>query len=140
MKGVSVVLFGLTAFLASALLFTAEPMIGKMVLPLFGGTPAVWNTCLLYFQVVLLAAYGLSGRLGTAVGNDLPTRSNAYLVVGGLLLLMACAMPPIALHSGDGGSSRDPTVDLLAILAASATLPLLVVATAAPLTQRAGSV
>ena len=45
-----VILFGLTSFLASALLFSVEPMIGKMVLPVFGGTPAVWNTCLRFLS------------------------------------------------------------------------------------------
>jgi hypothetical protein len=52
-----VVLFGLTSFLAAALLFSVQPMIGKMALPVLGGTPAVWNTCLVYFQVVLLLGY-----------------------------------------------------------------------------------
>ena len=55
-----VILFGLTSFLASALLFSVQPMIGKMVLPVFGGTPAVWNTCLVFFQGTLLCGYILS--------------------------------------------------------------------------------
>ena len=59
-----VLLFASTTFLASILLFTAEPMIGKMVLPLFGGTPAVWNTCLVYFQLVLLGGVCPLGRHG----------------------------------------------------------------------------
>jgi len=53
-SGIVVILFGLTSFLAAVLLFSVEPMIGKMVLPVFGGTPSVWNTCLVYFQVMLL--------------------------------------------------------------------------------------
>jgi hypothetical protein len=44
-------------FLSAALLFVVEPMIGKMLMPLLGGTPAVWNTCLVFFQAVLLAGY-----------------------------------------------------------------------------------
>ena len=52
-----VALFGLTSFLAAALLFSVQPMIGKMVLPVLGGTPAVWTTCLVYFQVMLLGGY-----------------------------------------------------------------------------------
>src|SRR5271165_1969162 len=51
-------LFGSTMFLAAFLLFSAQPMIGKMVLPVLGGTPGVWNTCLLFYQAVLLAGYG----------------------------------------------------------------------------------
>ena len=44
-----VVLFALTLFLSSSLLFVVQPMIAKMVLPLLGGTPAVWNTCMVFF-------------------------------------------------------------------------------------------
>ena len=50
-------LFGLTIFVSSALLFSVQPMIAKMLLPLLGGTPAVWNTCMLFFQAVLLCGY-----------------------------------------------------------------------------------
>ena len=57
MKSGIVILFGLASFLASALLFSVQPMIGKMVLPVFGGTPAVWNTCLVFFQGTLLCGY-----------------------------------------------------------------------------------
>src|SRR5438477_7542312 len=60
--------FSATLFLSAALLFLVQPMIAKMVLPLLGGTPAVWNTCMVFFQAVLLAGYayahGLPGRMG----------------------------------------------------------------------------
>ena len=48
------VLFSLTIFTSATLLFFIEPMVGKLILPKFGGTPAVWNTCMLWFQAVLL--------------------------------------------------------------------------------------
>jgi hypothetical protein len=44
-------------FVSATLLFLVEPMLAKMVLPMLGGTPAVWNTCLVFFQAVLLAGY-----------------------------------------------------------------------------------
>jgi hypothetical protein len=44
-------------FVSAALLFLVEPMMAKMVLPMLGGTPAVWNTCLVFFQAVLLIGY-----------------------------------------------------------------------------------
>ena len=50
-------LFGLTIFLSSALLFLVEPMIARMLLPMLGGTPAVWNTCMVFFQATLFAGY-----------------------------------------------------------------------------------
>src|SRR5215470_16515999 len=49
--------FALTLFVSATLLFIVEPMVGKMMLPLLGGTPAVWNTCMVFFQAVLLAGY-----------------------------------------------------------------------------------
>src|SRR5512143_1148484 len=51
------VLFGLTLFLAGALLFVVEPMFAKMVMPKLGGTPAVWNVCMVFYQALLLAGY-----------------------------------------------------------------------------------
>jgi len=53
----SLFLFTLSMFLSAALLFVVEPMVGKMLMPLLGGTPAVWNTCVVFFQIVLLAGY-----------------------------------------------------------------------------------
>ncbi len=50
-------LFALTLFLSAALLFTVEPMFAKMVLPLLGGMPAVWNACLVFYQAALLGGY-----------------------------------------------------------------------------------
>ena len=50
--------YALTVFLSSFLLFQVQPIIGKYILPWFGGSPAVWTTCMLFFQVALLAGYG----------------------------------------------------------------------------------
>src|SRR5262245_9290320 len=49
--------FALTLFVSASLLFLIEPMVGKMITPLLGGTPAVWNTCMVFFQAALLAGY-----------------------------------------------------------------------------------
>ena len=49
--------FGLAIFLSAVLLFSVQPLMGKLLLPLLGGTPAVWNTCMLFFQAVLLCGY-----------------------------------------------------------------------------------
>ena len=50
-------LYALTLFLAASLLFSVQPLVGKMILPLLGGSPSVWNTCMLFFQGALLAGY-----------------------------------------------------------------------------------
>jgi hypothetical protein len=49
--------FALTIFIGAFLLFQVQPLIGKFVLPWYGGAPAVWTTCMLFFQVLLLAGY-----------------------------------------------------------------------------------
>src|SRR3954469_7874506 len=54
------VLFSISVFLSAALLFLVEPMVAKMLLPVLGGSPAVWNTCLVFFQAVLLAGYAFA--------------------------------------------------------------------------------
>lgn len=48
-------LYALTLSVSAALIFSIQPMFTKMVLPLLGGTPAVWNTAMMFFQVALLA-------------------------------------------------------------------------------------
>src|SRR5688572_33043354 len=56
-SGAVVALFSATLFVNAALLFSVQPMFSKMVLPMLGGTPAVWNTCMLFFQTALLGGY-----------------------------------------------------------------------------------
>src|SRR5215467_9471678 len=56
-------LFAPTIFLSALLLFCSEPMVGKMMLPLLGGAASVWITCLLFFQLMLLAEYGYTHAL-----------------------------------------------------------------------------
>jgi hypothetical protein len=56
----------ITIFLSAFLLFQVQPMIAKMILPWFGGSAAVWATCLLFFQAILLAGLRLRARSGQA--------------------------------------------------------------------------
>src|SRR6185312_17032859 len=50
-------LYAATLFVGATLLFVVQPMVGKMILPLLGGTPAVWSTCMVFFQAALLGGY-----------------------------------------------------------------------------------
>ena len=70
-------LFAVTLFVSSALLFVVQPMIGRLVLPRLGGTPAVWNTCMVFFQAVLLAGYAYAH----AVPGWLGVRRHALLML-----------------------------------------------------------
>src|SRR6476661_1938078 len=80
--------FTLSVFTSAALLFVVEPMVGKMVLPLLGGSPAVWTTCMLFFQGALLLGY-LYAHLGP---RWLGVRRHAVLHIG-LLALCLSALP-----------------------------------------------
>src|SRR5438128_1970930 len=88
--GLVPVLFSLTLFLSSALLFLVEPMFAKMALPLLGGTSAVWTTCMVFFQAVLLAGYGYAHLASSRLG----VRWSAVLHLG--LLLVPLGVLPIS--------------------------------------------
>ncbi len=124
-------LFVAASFLSAFLLFLIQPMIGKMILPRFGGVPAVWNTCQVFFQFALLAGYGYAHLSVVRLGVR-----NQVMVHAGLLLLPLLALP-IALPAGAGWSGEGtPIPVLLALLAVAVGLPFFVVSTTAPLLQR----
>jgi hypothetical protein len=66
-------LFAFNLFVSATRLFLVQPMIGKMLLPMLGGTPAVWNTCMVFFQALLLAGYAYAGSSQRA--QPLPVNS-----------------------------------------------------------------
>ena len=124
-------LFTVTLFVSSALLFAVQPMFAKMVLPRLGGTPATWITCLLFFQSALLAGYAYAHWSTSWLG---PRRQP---LVQGVLLLAALAVLPVAVPAGwTPGTTGAPVGWLLALLVVSVGLPFFVVASTAPLMQR----
>ena len=83
------ILYAVTIFLSAFLLFQVQPLIAKMILPWFGGTAAVWTTCMLFFQLLLLAGYVYSHAY---VSQRIPARRGVHLV----LLALAAATLPLA--------------------------------------------
>src|SRR2546429_1454929 len=79
------VLYSATIFLGAGLLFVVQPMVGKMVLPLLGGTPAVWSTCMVFFQGLLLAGYAYAHAAPKRLG--LTRQSRLHLLVLALPLV-----------------------------------------------------
>src|SRR5436305_9131135 len=82
------VLFAFTLFVSATLLFLVQPMIAKMILPLLGGVPAVWNTCMVFFQAALLAGYGYAHFIRTR----LPIGKQVLVHTGVLLLPILASM------------------------------------------------
>src|SRR5262245_37817777 len=125
------VLWSSTIFLSAFLLFLVQPMIAKMILPMLGGTPAVWNTCMLFYQAVLLGGYGYVHFLSTRVA---PSRQ---LVIHLVLLAMPLLILPIALPAGwTPPDQSNPFLWLLLLLAVAIGLPFFVLSTTAPLLQK----
>lgn len=122
--------FVAAAFLASGLLFSLEPMVGKLMLPLLGGSPAVWNTCLLFFQAMLLAGYAYV-HWGV---RWLGVRRHAALHAALLLLSLLFVPPDVGAADPPVGAS--PVGWLLLLLLRTIGLPFFVISATAPLVQR----
>ncbi len=124
-------IFTVTLFLGSALVFLIQPMFAKMALPLLGGSPSVWITSMLFFQAALLAGYAYAHFSTSRLG----TRRQAAVHM--VLLLVPLVALPIAVREGwappPGGSQ---VLWLLALLAVSVGPPFFVVSSTAPLLQR----
>jgi hypothetical protein len=123
--------FTVAVFLNAALLFSVQPMFSKMALPLLGGTPAVWNTCMLFFQAALLGGY-LYAHLTTSklsIRRHVPVHV-ALLALSGLVLpigIAANTRPP---------ANGSPVLWLVGVLTVSIGAPFLMLSTGAPLLQR----
>jgi len=123
-------LFAATIFLSAFLLFQVQPLMGKWILPWFGGGPAVWTTCMLFFQTMLLAGYAYAHFLRTRLGDRNQVLVHAIATVGAILLLPIA--PSLAWRPEVSG---DPTWRVLGVLAASVGLPYFVLSATSPLVQ-----
>ena len=124
------VLRGATAFLSAFLLFLVQPIVGKRILPWFGGAAPVWTACLVFFQVLVVVGYSYSHVLVRFVA----ARRQAVVHVG--LLAAGCLMLPVdpsARFRPGGGEA--PLLSILGLLATSVGLPALALATTGPLVQ-----
>jgi len=121
--------YAATIFLSSFLLFLVQPIIAKQILPWFGGSAAVWTTCLVFFQSVLLAGYAyadLTTRLGP--------RRQAMLHVALLVVSLAC-LPILASSGWKPQGDEQPIVRILLLLTATIGLPYFLLSTTTPLLQ-----
>ena len=121
------VLFGGAVFLASFLLFLVEPIAAKQLLPVFGGSAAVWITCLVFFQTALLVAY--------LYAHWLAQRSHWILHFALLLLAAASAIVWSAKTIEWSSASQHPVSAIFAALGLSIGLPFLMLGATSPLLQ-----
>jgi len=126
-----ITLFSLAALTSAFLLFWVEPLFAKLVLPLLGGSPAVWNTCLMFFQAMLLLGY-LYAHVSS---RYLDARRQALMHVG--LLAFALLSLPVAIPAGWTPPASGNVIPwLLRLLAIAVGVPFFVLAATAPLLQR----
>src|SRR4030095_13795076 len=125
-------LFSVTLFIRAGLLFWIQPLIGKTLLPLLGGAPAVWNTCLLFFQTMLLLGYLYA--LASTRWLSLRAQAAAHLFV---ILLTAIYLFRCPAHAPVLTTSQQqtPTLWLLETLLFSVGLPFFTISASSPLLQ-----
>lgn len=124
-------LFSSTLFLSAILLFVVQPFFSKMVLPILGGAPAVWNTALMFFQGMLLAGYLYAHILTRHLGIRMQS------IIHGVLLILVFITLPIAISPDwTPPVESTPVFWLIALFTASIGFPFFVVSSTAPLLQR----
>ncbi len=123
--------FSITLLLSAALLFSVQPLFSKMVLPLLGGTPQVWNTAMLFFQLLLLAGYAYAHGTTKLLG----VRTQAILHLA--LLAVFAFVLPIAIPDGwHPPAGEDPTFWQLSLMAVTVGGPFFILSGSAPMLQR----
>jgi hypothetical protein len=132
-------LFAASIFLSAFLLFQIQPMVGKLILPWFGGTPAVWSTVMLFFQVLLTGgyayAYWLIGRIRTQRQSIVHVALLASAIVLLVWLSFVWTSPITPDPSWKPQDIGSPILDIFILLTASVGLPYFILASNGPLMQ-----
>jgi len=124
-------LYALSVFFGAFLLFQVQPLVGKYILPWFGGSPGVWTTCLLFFQTVLLGGYAYAHFTSTR----LKPRQQVWLHLI-LLGLALSTLPIVPASSWKPTGPGEPIGRILLLLTATLGLPYFVLSATGPLLQR----
>ena len=121
---------GVTIFLSAFLLFLAQPILAKMILPRFGGGVAVWATCLVFFQAALLLGYACAHQLVRRDGVAAARYAHVVALLASLALL-----PIIPAAQGPWSTDAAPAVQIVALLVATIGLPFTLLSMTSPLLQ-----
>ena len=120
-------IYAATIFLSSFLLFLVQPLIARLILPWFGGSAAVWTTCMLFFQMLLLAGY--------AYAHGVARRRFEPLIHTVLLAAAVATLPILPAESWKPAGDAEPISRILLLLGATAGLPYFLLASTSPLVQ-----
>jgi hypothetical protein len=123
-------LTGVTVFLSAFLLFLVQPIIAKLILPRFGGSVAVWATCLVFFQAALLLGYAFAHHLVQHDRSRALKFTHIGLLLGSLLLL-----PIVPVTPWPGSAAWSPSLQILGLLLLTIGLPFTLLAMTSPLLQ-----
>jgi hypothetical protein len=124
-------LFAGTLFVSASLMFVLQPLFGKILLPLLGGSPAVWNTCMVFYQTILFLGYLYAHTLSTRFTQHRQIQIHTILILISFLAL------PLALPENNAPPTEsNPTIWLLWTLLLAIGLPFFVVSTTSPLIQK----
>lgn len=126
-----ILLFATTLFFSASLMFLLQPLFGKILLPLLGGSPAVWNTCMVFYQSILFLGYLYAHYVSTKLQPRLQIQLHVAIILISFLAL------PLALPENNAPPTLDnPTFWLLSTLFLAIGMPFFVVSTTAPLMQK----
>ena len=126
-----IILFAGTLFTSASLMFVLQPLFGKLLLPLLGGSPAVWNTCMVFYQSILFLGYLYAHTISTRFGQHRQIQIHTVIILVSFLAL------PLALPENIAPpTDSNPTLWLLWTLFLAIGLPFFVVSTTAPLVQK----
>ncbi len=123
-------LFSITIFLGAALLFLVQPMAAKLILPRLGGTPGVWNGCMVLFQAALLGGYAYAHFVGAMKPGRRP------LTLHALALTLATLTLPVGIRAFTEGLESSPLLAVVTMLAVGFGAPFLMMSTGGSLVQR----
>jgi len=123
-------IYALTIFTSAFLLFLVQPLMAKQILPWFGGSAAVWTTCLVFFQFLLLAGYAYTDW----TTRHLSARRQVVLHLV-LLAVSLATLPIIPDASWKPAGNEDPAWRILGLLAVTIGLPYFLLSTTGPLVQ-----
>jgi hypothetical protein len=122
--------FALTIFFSAFLLFQVQPLIAKQILPWFGGSAAVWTTCMLFFQIALLLGYSYAHW----ITSKFDSRRQMFIHLG-LLCVSLVSLPIIPSAWWKPLGTDDPLLRILGLLAATIGLPYFLLSSTSPLLQ-----